>query len=174
MVFLFIYAYICGLKFFKKYIMASKLIKIFLCFAICISFAQDDVNSKVLESVSVNLKIDGMHCAFGCAKSIENALNSNDGMEASIEFVDSSTPGNASITYNPNLFTDNQILDMINSYQGGKYQATLFTNQEPACSKGKKCCQKTGKLNADCDKKDQGCCAGSKKKCKKKKKKKKK
>ncbi len=140
--------------------MISKLIKFFLFFAITMTFAQ--------ENISMNIKIDGMHCAGGCAKYIESSLNQNDGVEALVDFANSM----ASIEYNSQLYSGNQILNMINSYRDGKFQASLIsdksTNISTQCSKGKSCCQKTGKANAECDNKSKGCCAGSKKKKKKK------
>ena len=112
-------------------------------------------------------------------KGIETALNSNEGIEATIEFVDSNTPGKAQIVYATQYYSNNSLIEMINNLHGGKFTASLLTdevvtNPVVGCSKGKQCCQATGIVNSDCDKKDQGCCAGSQKKCKKKKKKKKK
>ena len=53
-------------------IMMKKILKLFICCAISFGFAQ---NNTLL-----NVKIDGMHCAGGCAKMIENSLNQNDGI----------------------------------------------------------------------------------------------
>ena len=140
--------------------MISKLIKFFIFFAIIFSFAQ--------ENISMNIKIDGMHCAGGCAKYIESSLNQNDGVEAVVDFSNST----ASIEYNAQLFSGNQILNMINTYRDGKFTASLLNdktaNTSKQCSKGKSCCQKTGQANAECDNKSKGCCAGAKKKKKKK------
>ena len=136
--------------------MISKLIKFFLCCMITVSFAQ--------ENISMNIKIDGMHCAGGCAKYIEASLNQNEGVEAVVDFNNSM----ASIEYDTQLFSGNQILDMINGYRDGKFTASFIkTNSNDnvkQCSKGKNCCQKTGKLNPTCDNKNKGCCAGAKKK----------
>ena len=55
--------------------MINKLIKFLLCLTISFSFAQDSANSMKSTSKYVNVKIEGMHCAGGCAKSIERELN---------------------------------------------------------------------------------------------------
>ena len=49
--------------------MIKKLIKLFLCCAISISFAQDNKY--------INLNIDGLHCAAGCARYVQTELNKN-------------------------------------------------------------------------------------------------
>ena len=141
--------------------MLNKLIKIFLCFSISFTFAQDNTSNLKLSSLDV--KIAGMHCAGGCAKFVENSLNNNDGISAVVDFP----KGSASIEYDPNLFSTKDILNMINGYQGGKFRASKLKTKSIQCSKGKACCQKTGVANAACDNKQNGCCAGSGKECKK-------
>jgi len=106
-----------------------------------------------------------MHCAGGCAKSIERQLNNTDGVTAMVSFANSQ----ALIEYDTQNFSDESILDIINNYQDGKFTASLINDTaHKGCSKGAKCCQKTGKLNPTCDNKNKGCCAGSKTACKKK------
>lgn len=148
--------------------MINKTIKIFLCLAIGISFAQDNVNSNNSGSKYLNVKIEGMHCAGGCAKYIENKLNNTEGIVAMVNFTNS----RALIEYDTKLFSDQSIVEIINNYQNGKFTASLFNNSPTTCSKGAKCCQKTGKLNPNCDNKTKGCCAGSSQNCSKNKKKK--
>ena len=150
---------------FKLFIMKSKLIKLFLCFIISLSFSfgQDNVNQKPSKQSLLNVKIEGMSCAVGCARSIETALNDNKGIIATVDFENS----HGLIAYNQSLFSGEQIIDMINNYDGGKYQASVLISRESKCSKGKNCCQRTGKFNKTCDAKSKGCCAGSNKKCKK-------
>ena len=145
--------------------MINKLIKFLLCLTISFSFAQDSANSMKSTSKYVNVKIEGMHCAGGCAKSIERQLNNTDGVTAMVSFANSQ----ALIEYDTQTYSDESILDIINNYQDGKFTASLLNDSaHKGCSKGSKCCQKTGKLNPTCDNKSKGCCAGSKKECKKK------
>ena len=137
--------------------MMKRLIKLFLCFTISISFAQD--------SKYINLKIDGLHCANGCARYVQTELNKNDGITALVDF----TNKQALVEYDPSIYSDNKIIDIINDYQGGKFTASLLEESKEesknlTCSKGKQCCQKTGKLNPNCDKKNKGCCASKNKK----------
>lgn len=142
--------------------MINKLIKYFLCLAVGFSFAQDNMNSNTTGSKYLNVKIDGMHCLMGCAKSIEKKLNDTEGIVAMVNFSNS----RALIEYDTQLYSDQAVVDIINNYQNGKFKASLFANTPNTCSKGKQCCQKTGKLNPSCDNKSKGCCAGSSKKCK--------
>ena len=86
-------------------------------------------------------------------------MNQNDGISAAIDFQNSS----ATIIYDSESFSEVKILEMINGYRDGKFTASLVENKSKQCSKGKECCQKTGKLNASCDNKNKGCCTSSKK-----------
>lgn len=146
--------------------MTNKLIKLLLCLTISFSFAQDSANSKKSTSKYVNVKIEGMHCAGGCAKSIENKLNATEGLVAMVNFGSQM----ALVEYDTNLFSEQEIISIINNHQGGKFSASLLSdNSSHSCSKGKQCCQKTGKLNASCDNKSKGCCSSASKQCNKKK-----
>lgn len=138
--------------------MMTKILKLFLCCAISFSFAQNNT--------LVNIKIDGMHCAGGCAKMIENSLNQNDGISAAVDFQNAS----ATIIYDSESFSEVRIVEMINGY--GRGTASLVGTKSKECSKGKECCKKTGKTNASCDNKSQGCCSSAKKGVSQKKKKK--
>ena len=131
--------------------MKNLLIGIFFSFGLILSVAQD---SQSTSKMTVN--IEGMHCAMGCAKSIESKLNNIYGINALVDFSKSS----ATIEYDSSLLSDAQIIDVVNTMQDGKFTATLSPTKE--CSKGKKCCQKTGKLLASCDNKSKGCCASTK------------
>ena len=139
--------------------MITKLLKLFLVCSISFSFSQNSF---------LNVAIDGMHCAGGCAKMIENTLNSNKGITAAVDFNNAS----ASIIYDSASFNEANILDMINSYRDGKFTATSLNKQSKSCSKGKNCCKVTGKSNQTCDNKASGCCSSSQTKSSTKKKKK--
>ena len=126
-------------------VMMKKIFKLFFVFVISFSFAQNNT--------SLNLTIEGMHCAGGCAKMIENSLNQNEGISAAVDFQNSS----AAIIYDSERFSKTEIVDMINGYRGGKFTASLpnvsvsnKSNQATTCAKGKNCCQKTGKKDASC------------------------
>ena len=139
--------------------MIKNLIKLCLCFTISFSFAQD--------SKYVNLNIEGLHCAAGCAKYVQTELNKNDGITALVNFSNKQ----AIVEYDTGLYSDDAIITMINGYQGGKkYTASLVDNGAKSCSKGAKCCKNTGKANASCDNSSKGCCSSAK--CSKKQKKK--
>ncbi len=139
--------------------MIKKAIKLFLCFGIAISFAQDNKY--------INLKIDGLHCAAGCARYVQTELNKNDGITALVDFNNKQ----AIVEYDSNIYSADKIITIINGYQGGeKYTASLMNDDPIVCSKGPQCCKKTGKANPACDNKSKGCCASAK--CSKKKKRK--
>ena len=125
--------------------------KVFNFFLLCV------INFAFAQNSSLNVAIQGMHCAGGCAKMIENSLNKNDGISAVVDFSNSS----ATIIYDSQLFSDTEIVEMINGYRGGKFTASLPANQSVTCTKGKSCCKKTGKKNAQCDNKNSGCCSSS-------------
>ena len=105
--------------------MIVRLIKIALCFIISISFAQENTLVNNQKGTYLNLKVEGMHCAGGCAKFVENSLNRNTGISALVDFNNSK----ALIEYDQSLFSDQDIITMINSYQGGKFTASLLDNK---------------------------------------------
>ena len=119
--------------------MTTKILKLLIICAISFSFAQNNL---------LNVTIEGMHCAGGCAKMIENSLNQNNGITAAVDFNNSS----ATIIYDSEIFSEAKILGMINSYRNGKFTASniLANNNSLKCSKGKNCCQKNGKNNPSC------------------------
>jgi len=136
--------------------MIKNLIKLFLCCAIGVTFGQD--------SKYINVNIEGLHCAAGCARYVQTELNKNEGIVALVDFNNKQ----AIIEYNTSTYSEDKIIEIINSYQGGqKYRASLVNNVKSTCSKGKQCCKKTGKPNPACDNKSKGCCASAK--CSKKK-----
>ena len=135
--------------------MITKIFKLIIFSFVSFSFAQ---NNTLL-----NVKIEGMHCAGGCAKMIENSLNQNEGISAAVDFQNSS----ATVIYNAESLSAQDVLTMINGYRNGKFSASLNSpsssnNNLNKCSKGKNCCQKTGAINANCDNKAQGCCSAKK------------
>ena len=131
--------------------MIKNLIKLCLCFTISVAFAQDNKY--------VNLNIEGLHCAAGCARYVQTELNKNDGVVALVNFQNKQ----AIVEYDSEQYSDKDIISMINSYQGGKkYTASLVNSQSQSCSKGAQCCKKTGKPNASCDNSAKGCCSSAK------------
>ena len=118
---------------------------------------------------TMKIKIDGMKCKAGCAMFIESELNKMRGIvEASIDFSNST----GEVVMKKRI-SESSVLNQINNLKGGSYQARIIndvTNQimlkqgSKTCSKGKSCCQMTGKTVASCDNKSKGCCSGATKK----------
>jgi len=135
-------------------------ITIILCFIFSCTFAQTKVAEENQSSGFKEFKIDGMHCAGGCARYIQTELNRHPDIVALVDFANSK----AIIEYNTNDLTDGDIINMINSYHGGqKFTASVMSlSNSKTCSKGANCCQKTGKINPSCDNKAKGCCASAK------------
>ena len=136
--------------------MKNLLILIFFSFGLTLGLSQDtQSNSKM------TVNIEGMHCYMGCAKSIESKLNNIYGVTAAVDFENTL----ANIEFDSSLLSEAQIIDVVNSMQDGKFTASLKSTASKStkqCSKGKNCCQKTGKAVASCDNKSKGCCASPK------------
>ena len=145
--------------------------KFFTILLFLISFSFIGVSQNTDSGTLLAVKIDGMHCAGGCAMSIERTLNNTVGItDANVDFSSSV----AMIEYDPSI-DEITILTLIREMKGGAYDVSLLSNEGPTtkkCSKGKQCCKVSGKVNSDCDQKSSGCCSGSKKECSSKKKKK--
>ena len=117
---------------------------------------------------TMKIKIDGMHCAAGCAMYIQNELTNMDGVvEANINFTES--VGEIILKKRTK---EEEVLSFVNDLKGGAYQASILKDEVKSCSKGKSCCKKTGNKVENCDKKSSGCCSSSssKKECSKNKK----
>lgn len=135
---------------------------LFLVFFSTSVFAQTaDTNSNI-----ISVKIEGMHCAGGCAMAVQKTLNNTDGvLAANVDFGSSM----AMIEYNSSTNPE-EIITLLSEMRGGAYQISLISssdtqNTKKGCSKGKQCCKVTGKMNATCEQKSSGCCAGATKKC---------
>lgn len=128
---------------------------------------------------TTSFEIEGMTCAIGCAKTIENKLAKMDGVqEAKVDF-DSKT---ATIQYDAAQQTPEKIVETVEGIADGAYKVANVKNsadkaelvkadQEPEKKKDEKKCDKKGKSccsTAKADKK--GCCSkDAKKSCHKKK-----
>ncbi len=118
---------------------------------------------------TINIKINGMMCQAGCAMYIQNELENMKGVvEASIDFNESV----GEITLKKKT-SESEVVSFINTLKNGAYKASIIDNttnqinlnqEKKSCSKGKSCCQKTGKKVATCDNKSKGCCSGGAKK----------
>jgi len=129
------------------------------------TFSQNNKDINITSSDVMSVKVDGMHCAGGCAMALQKVLNNTDGvLAANVDFGSSI----AMIEYDSSIDQD-AIISVIKEMKGGAYKVTLVSNTndsiKSSCSKGKKCCKVSGKVNANCDQKSSGCCSSSKQQC---------
>ena len=143
--------------------MQSKFFQTFLiifCFSL-FSFSQDNSSSS---SDVMAVKVEGMHCAGGCAMALQKVLNNTDGVvAANVDFSSSM----AMIEYDSTIDQED-IMSVLQKHRGGAYEITLVSGSNQAsksCSKGKQCCKVNGKVNANCDQKSSGCCSSASKEC---------
>jgi periplasmic mercuric ion binding protein len=79
-----------------------------------------DANAKLANST---IKIEGMTCAVGCAKTIEKNLNNSDGIKTATVDFDKKT---ATIEYDTNVQNPEKLIDIIQkSGDGTSYKASL-------------------------------------------------
>ncbi|GGB85444.1 hypothetical protein GCM10007424_26870 [Flavobacterium suaedae] len=136
-------------------------------------------NETAANLETTSFEIEGMTCAIGCAKVIENKLAKMDGVsEAKVDF-DSKT---ATIQYDAAQQSPEKIVETVEGIAEGAYKvanvknsadkAELFkADQEPEKKKDKKKCDKEGKSCCSTTKAEKkGCCSkDAKKSCDKKK-----
>lgn len=146
--------------------MQSKLISSFLIifsFSL-LSFSQGSESSITSSTEVMAVKIEGMHCAGGCAMAVQKVLNNTNGvLAANVDFGSSM----AMIEYDSSVKQD-EIMSLLENYRAGVYEITLVSSTDKAsksCSKGKQCCKVNGKINSNCDKKASGCCSSASKQC---------
>ena len=95
--------------------------------------AEQDGTVEVTELVaennaSVDMKVEGMVCAMGCAKFIEDAVAGIDGIFLSeVNFEE----GQAHFEFDENTISAQEIQETINSIHDGQYAATVLIADTP-------------------------------------------
>lgn len=76
----------------------------------------------------VSLKIDGMTCEIGCARTIQSKLSKANGVKsAKVSFEEK----NGIVEYNPNKISENQIVEIVEQIAGGDlYKVNQFKKTE--------------------------------------------
>ncbi len=113
-----------------------------------------EVVQQVVQSTEMTMSIKGMTCLMGCARAIEVELKNLEGVEAAkVDFK----AANAQLTYNSALTSESTIVDFVNNYRHGAFEASVATAKKCGASCTKSCCEKVGakKCGADCIK---ACC----------------
>ncbi|GAB4253011.1 MAG: hypothetical protein Kow0079_08230 [Vicingaceae bacterium] len=94
-------------------------------FLFSISCSQEKEVKETL--ASSELKVEGMVCAVGCAKTIEKEMLEMEGVKScSVNFDE----GVASITFNENLISNEKIMDHISHMNDGQYRVELISTQQ--------------------------------------------
>ncbi len=145
------------------------------CSESAVANPQDKTVQTETEWTSMNMNIEGMTCAIGCAKTIQHKLNETEGIsDAKVDFENKL----ATVTYDKNNLSENDIIALVNN---DIYTATVVAAKEckPGCEKAccvkaeaKDCkpgCEKACCAKADVKKcsKDAKACAKDSKKCSK-------
>ncbi len=143
------------------------------CSETAVASPQDKTIKTDVEWTSVNMNIEGMTCAIGCAKTIQHKLNKTEGIsDAKVDFESKM----AMVTYDKNAMSENDVLALVNN---DTYTATVKEGCKPGCEKAccvkaeaKECkpgCEKACCTKAEVKKcsKDAKACAKDSKKCSK-------
>lgn len=90
------------------------------------------VEGATVKTEKVALKVSGMSCAIGCAKTIESKLAKKEGViKAQVIFKDSI----ANIEYDPQITNKQNLIEFIGGVADGKTYKACESKQE--CTKGK-------------------------------------
>jgi len=110
-----------------------------------------EVAQEVVKSTEMTMSIKGMTCLMGCARAIEVELKNLEGVEAAkVDFK----AANAELTYNSALTSEAAIVDFVNNYRNGAFEASVATAKKCGASCTKACCSEADakKCGADCTK----------------------
>lgn len=103
---------------------------------------QEVIPSKPAKKENVALKISGMTCEIGCAKTIQSKLSKKEGvLNAKVVFKDSI----ATIAYDANTTSKKDLINYIEGIAGGdfyKASETSFTNTKKKSSCNESCRKK--------------------------------
>lgn len=115
----------------KKFLFCVFTISLFACSSV----ESDKVETKTEQSEeqlaenkqTLNLKVEGMVCAKGCAKMIEDKVGGLDGVFAStVSFVE----GTAQFEFDANKINQEEIQQYISEIHDGQYSTSLKEEQE--------------------------------------------
>lgn len=80
-----------------------------------------------MEKATVDMKVDGMVCAMGCAKFIEDQVAELDGViKSEVVFED----GIAKFEFDKNVISSNELEQFIDEIHDGQYEAEILTGNE--------------------------------------------
>jgi periplasmic mercuric ion binding protein len=130
-----------------------------------------EASKTVAKAETTSFKIEGMTCAMGCAKTIENKLAGLDGVQkASVDFEKKT----ATVEYDAAVQTPEKLVETVEAVADGKtYKVSEVKNsadkamnyQEPKQDKKKKAAKATEEAKTTATpegEKKAGCCAGKK------------
>ncbi|WP_317245535.1 heavy-metal-associated domain-containing protein [Flavobacterium amniphilum] len=132
---------------------------------------QNETSKVVAKAETTSFKIDGMTCAMGCAKTIENKLAGLDGVQkATVDFEKKT----ATVEYDAAVQTPEKLVETVEAVADGKtYKVSDVKNsadkamnyQEPKQDKKKKAAKANDEAKTTAapeGEKKVGCCAGKK------------
>lgn len=90
---------------------------------------EEESNAVFTANSESQLKIDGMMCSKGCKGAIEACLNEKEGVtEASVNFEE----GTATIAFDNEAISEDEIIEAINTLNEGAYSASVEAATEAA------------------------------------------
>jgi len=104
----------------------------FLSFTACMNSVEEK-SVEVLEEklATVEMKVDGMVCAMGCAKFIEDKVAGQEGVkESKVDFANET----AYFTYNENAITAEELEKFIDEIHEGQYDATISESKDDSAA----------------------------------------
>lgn len=125
-----LYGYFCDKLLEMSKLSQSVLVLFFVSFTLfACQQAVEEASAEVMEEklAQVEMKVDGMVCAMGCAKFIEDKVAAHDGVtESSVDFEN----GVAYFTYNENAVSAEDLEKFIDEIHDGQYDATISKKTE--------------------------------------------
>lgn len=102
----------------------------FLSMSVFFSCNEKAVETKILaeNKAKVTMNIEGMVCAVGCAKKIEEEVAKMNGIAKSEVNFEEAT---ANFEFDQSVMTPKEIEDFIDEMQGGQYQAKIISEEKP-------------------------------------------
>ena len=111
-----------------------------------------DTTQEVVKNSLMTMSIEGMTCAMGCARAIENELKNVEGVSSAVVDFESAT---ASVEFNSGLVSETGLIDFVNDYRDGSFKATTVaakksdTSKKSCCASKAKACSSDKKVSAD-------------------------
>lgn len=132
----------------SKLVKLSLVLSVFLVFTSCseTTAQSKEVTQEATALGKMQMNIQGMTCAMGCARAIEVELKNIEGVSDALVDFSSAT---ASVSFDSAATSEASLVDFVNTYRNGAFRASLASVKSCCAPKSDKSCTPEQKANCE-------------------------